>query len=78
VAEYYYELNDQFVDHWGGKYITVTPSSIFGLSMHAERVWLEDETGIRFIKNRFTDPKTAHVDMQEFMWVKLSSKQVGR
>lgn len=78
MAEYYYEINDSFVEQWGSKYITVSPSSVFGLSMHAERVWREDESGIRYIKNRIEDPKTAHVDLQEFMWVKLSSKHVGK
>jgi hypothetical protein len=78
VAEYYYEINDSFVEQWGSKYITVSPRSVFGLAMHAERVWLEDDTGIRYVKNRVENPKTAQVDLQEFMWVKLSSKNINR
>jgi len=45
--------------------------------MHsAERVWQEDEHGVKFIKNRNGFLETTPVDSKEFMWVKLSATQV--
>jgi hypothetical protein len=46
------------------------------LMHYAERIWQEDDTGIKFIKNRNGNPETTPVDMKEFFWVKLSSKEV--
>ena len=46
------------------------------LMARAQRVWEEDETGIKFIKNRNSNPKTTPVDSKEFMWVKLSAVNV--
>lgn len=46
------------------------------LMAFADRVWQEDDTGIKFLKNRNGNPETTPVDMKEFFWVKLSSKEV--
>lgn len=45
------------------------------LLIRAERTWVQDETGIRFIKN-MQNPKTTPVDMTEFTMVKLKSMSV--
>ena len=42
------------------------------LMAFAQRVWEEDETGVKFIKNRNSNPETTPVDSKEFLWVKLS------
>lgn len=39
----------------------------------ANRVWIEDNQGLRYVKNRYEDPRTAKVDMEEFFWIKLQS-----
>lgn len=44
-----------------------------GLVHRAQRVWLEDENGIKFIKNRHSNPETTPVDMKELMWIKLQA-----
>lgn len=46
------------------------------LMLAAERVWQEDEHGIKFIKNRNGFLETTPVDSKEFMWIKLSAVKV--
>lgn len=42
----------------------------------AERIWREDSTGIKFIKNRHGIAEKMLVDMKEFFWIKLKSTTV--
>jgi hypothetical protein len=42
----------------------------------SERVWVQCGSRIRFAKNRHSDLLTTKVDMKEFMWIKLKSKQI--
>lgn len=37
----------------------------------AERAWQEDESGVKFVKNRHGE--NMPVDMKEFFWVKLQA-----
>ena len=37
----------------------------------AERAWQEDETGVKFVKNRHGE--NIPVDMKEFFWIKLQA-----
>ena len=46
------------------------------LMAFADRVWQEDEAGVKFIKNRNGFPETTRVDMKEFFWIKLKSTTV--
>lgn len=80
----YYELNESLAIP-GDKYRVVHGVSMeevrnktryLGLMMNSDRAWEEGEHGVRFIKNRVLDIKTAQVDMKEFMWVKLKAKEV--
>lgn len=48
----------------------------YRLIANATRVWQEDETGVKFIKNRNSIPETTPVDSEELMWVKLSAVTV--
>ena len=45
------------------------------LAYQAERVWLETEEKIEYIKNRLDHN---NVDMEEFMWVKLAAKDIRK
>jgi len=42
--------------------------------LHSERVWAEEEDGVRYLKNRTTGSKDSPIDMKEFVWVKLKSR----
>lgn len=39
----------------------------------AERIWLEDEVKVIYVKNRFDHN---NVDMEEFTWVKLAAREL--
>jgi len=82
----YYELADCIVDEQG-KYFaaydrTETPqgwahrSKHRNLMQYSDRVWAEDEYGVRFLKNRYESLSSARVDMKEFFWIKLKSQTV--
>lgn len=45
------------------------------LMQFSDRVWAEDNNGVRFMKHRYAYP-TPKVDLKEFMWVKLRSVNV--
>ena len=78
----YFELADCVVDPHYGKYIAVTNAlhtAVSGtkfraLARNSERVWTEDELGVKIIKNRLGDLTT--VDMPEFFVIKLKSFQI--
>jgi hypothetical protein len=42
----------------------------------ADRVWAQNDEGIRYTKHRLENLNTAKVDIEEFMWVKLKSKSI--
>lgn len=44
-------------------------------AMRSERIWIENERGITYAKNRYSGPE-AIVDLEEFMWVKLKSSTI--
>jgi len=52
------------------------PIRYHGFAAASERIWLEDETGVRFLKHRWKNQSTEPVDFEEFMMIKLKSKQV--
>jgi hypothetical protein len=83
VANYYYEVSDSLIDAWDSKYYVVTSRSgdamMAGgltLTMQSDRIWREDNSSVRFVKNRY-NIDYSQVDMQEFMWIKLSSKVIN-
>jgi hypothetical protein len=43
------------------------------LTLRANRIWLEEDTEVKFIKNR-NNPKDYPVDLKEFMWIKLQAE----
>ena len=42
----------------------------------AEKVWQEDDDGVKFIKHRSMYLDNAEVDMKEFLFVKLSAVEI--
>jgi recombinational DNA repair protein RecR len=85
VADYYYEINDLIADMFDGKYFVVhnrfgdammAAGSNINITLAADRIWKEHNGEVLYIKNR-TVPNNTPVDLQEFMWVKLSSKVIN-
>jgi hypothetical protein len=80
----YFELADCIVDTGAAKYFAaydVRKSKVIGgvyrtLMLNSNRVWLEEESGVRFLKNRFGNIDTIAVDLEEFFIVKLQSETV--
>lgn len=48
------------------------PARYIGVIQASERVWLEDNDSVWFMKNKLVDPHQP-VDLKEFFWVKLKS-----
>jgi phage I-like protein len=42
----------------------------------SDRIWIQDDRGIRYSKHRWDNPAAAQVDLKEFVWVKLKSRPV--
>lgn len=80
----YFELSDAHAPAYVSKYFAaydVRKSSVIGgahrgFLIQSERVWLEDEKGVRFLKHRTEDVQTAVVDLKEFFWIKLKCKEI--
>jgi hypothetical protein len=81
----YFELSESVKHDLNGRYFVVyglgmtevrEKTRYLGLMMNSDRAWEESEHGVRFIKNRTLDIKTAEVDMKEFFWIKLKSVKV--
>ena len=81
----YFELNESVKHELDGRYFVVYGSGMddirnttrhLGLMRNSDRAWEESENGVRFVKNRTLDVKTAEVDMKEFFWIKLKSVKV--
>jgi hypothetical protein len=78
----FFELGDYAVKDFGGKYfalyntpkIKVVTAPERYLMMYSERVWAEEDHGVRYLKNRTTGIKDSPIDMKEFVWVKLKSR----
>ena len=78
----YFEVADSAVDKVGGKYFSVYNAkrgskivdTHITLGRSSNRIWQEDESGVKYIKNRFIDTYNTNgydVDMKEFFWIKL-------
>jgi hypothetical protein len=77
----FFELGDYAVKDFGGKYFALynaTKGKVMTaheryLMMYSERVWAEEEDGVRFMKNRRQQAESTPVDEKEFFWIKLRS-----
>ncbi len=78
----FYELAEHCVHHYGSKYIAeydvnlTAPDNNLRLKYMSERIWKQDTDGVRFIKHRHLNHKTAEVDMEEFTLVVLKSNTI--
>ena len=80
---YYFELSESCVATVktnGRRYLSacgvpdnvsmLSANGLFRLAMTSDRIWVEDDTGVRFYKNRFIYP-IPEVDLMEFAFIKL-------
>ena len=80
----YFELGDYAVKDFGGKYFALynaTKGEVVMaheryLMMYSERVWAEEEDGVRFIKHRRQQAESTPVDQREFFWIKLKCQTI--
>jgi hypothetical protein len=80
----YFELADCAVTDFGGKYFALydaTEGEVMMaheryLMMYSERVWAEEDNGVRFMKNRRQQAESAPVDEKEFFWIKLKCQTI--
>ena len=87
MANVYYEISDIVVDSYGGKYfsryncLTTPDNNIvidfnYKLVMDSIRIWRQDGSEVRFLKNHYIDPKLAIVDPVEFTLIVLKSNPI--
>ena len=85
MADYYYELSDIVLHNWDSKYYVARVrgghdammAGGYAVTINSNRIWRHDSDGsVRFVKHREQNPQTALVDMKEFMWIKLKSKEI--
>ena len=77
----FFELADGVVEEYGHKYLAlynVRKSAVIGgahrrLMLHSNRVWVEDDEGVRLMKDRWDGITDKPVDLKEFFWIKLRS-----
>jgi hypothetical protein len=80
----YFELGDYAVKDFGGKYFALynaTKGAVMMaheryLMLYSDRVWAEEDHGVRFMKNRHRDAESTPVDIPEFFWIKLKCRTV--
>jgi hypothetical protein len=80
----FFEIADTFVGKYGHKYLALYDADnmdnlgkgrrLWEMTRYAERVWSEEDDGVKFIKNRRTEKNNTPVDMKEFFWIKLRSQ----
>lgn len=76
----YYEIADACVDRLGGKYLaqynlTHDRQILLNVLRMANIAWLEDDSGVRLVKNRFGG-LSGEIDESKFFWIKLRSVTV--
>lgn len=80
----FFEIADAFVGKYEHKYLALYDADnmnnlskgrrLWEMTRYAERVWSEEDHGVKFIKNRRTEKNNTPVDMKEFFWIKLRSQ----
>jgi hypothetical protein len=80
----FFEISDTFVEKYGHKYLAIydadnviTPGAsrrLYQIKAFSDRMWSEEDDGVKFIKNRRTEKNNTPVDMKEFFWIKLRSQ----
>jgi hypothetical protein len=80
----YFEIADIAVEKYGHKYLAlydvyngnrpVPDRHLWEMKAFSDRMWSEEDDGVKFIKNRRTQRNNTPVDMKEFFWIKLRSQ----
>jgi hypothetical protein len=80
----YFEIADISVEKYGHKYLAiydvyngnrpVPDRRLWEMKAFSDRMWSEEDDGVKFIKNRRTQKNNTPVDMKEFFWIKLRSQ----
>jgi hypothetical protein len=80
----YFEIADIAVEKYGHKYLAiydvyngnrpVPDRRLWEMKAFSDRMWSEEDDGVKFIKNRRTEKNNTPVDMKEFFWIKLRSQ----
>lgn len=81
----FFEIADCKVEKFGHKYLALYDADnvnirapgmyrLWEMKAVSERVWSEEDHGVKFIKNRLTEKNNTPVDMKEFFWIKLRSQ----
>ncbi len=80
----FFEISDCDVEGYGHKYlarygakshVAVNGTDSWAM-LHSDRVWAEDEAGVRYLKNRISHYINIPVDMKEFFLIKLRSHKL--
>lgn len=77
----FFELADEAIENYTHKHLALyntRKSAVIGgqyrkILLFSNRVWVEEDTGVRFLKHRFSEASQTPVDMKEFFWIKLKS-----
>jgi hypothetical protein len=79
----FFEIADCAVAEFGHKYLALYDVESVAISgtgaqriQMSERVWAEEKSGVKYLKNRRTGSKDSTIDMKEFFWIKLKSKTI--
>jgi hypothetical protein len=80
----FFEISDTFVENYGHKYLAIYDADNVNrplwsrriLEAFSDRMWAEEDDGVKFIKNRRTQRNNTPVDMKEFFWIKLRSRAI--
>jgi hypothetical protein len=82
----FFEISDTCVEKYGHKYIAIYDADnvirhgdrrrLYQIKAFSDRMWSEEDDGVKFIKNRRTEKNNTPVDMKEFFWIKLKSKTI--
>jgi hypothetical protein len=77
----FFEIADWAVEQYGHKYLALYNVQYVAISGHgartmqmSERVWAEEKSGVKYLKNRRTGSKNSTIDMKEFFLIKLRSQ----
>jgi hypothetical protein len=77
----FFEISDTFVEKYGHKYLAIYDADrpvpdrrLWEIKAFSDRMWSEEDHGVKFIKNRRTEKNNTPVDMKEFFWIKLRSQ----
>jgi hypothetical protein len=82
----FFEISDTFVEKYGHKYLAIYDADnvnrplrsrrLWEMKAFSDRMWSEEDDGVKFIKNRRTQRNNTPVDMKEFFWIKLLSQSL--